>query len=124
MLSTTVTQVIAILIPICLAVPAVTTSAVYTPTIFSQPTPTSDSYNVAATPQYTAIVSAAPDQDEVLARQGYYQTTYYACRTMGNGEERCGWHIPILRLESEAARNWYGKGWMLGVVGILALVMA
>ncbi|KAI5457465.1 hypothetical protein BGZ63DRAFT_428166 [Mariannaea sp. PMI_226] len=76
-------------------------------------------------PPYKPIVTAAPSQDEALASLGYYQTTYYECRTRG-GKEHCGWHIPVMHMESggieqKAVRSWQGvvvaalgvAGWMM-----------
>ncbi|KAK7416902.1 hypothetical protein QQZ08_011843 [Neonectria magnoliae] len=60
-------------------------------------------------PPYEAIVTAAPTQDAALASLGYYQTTYYECRTRG-GKEHCGWHIPVLK-DSAAAAVGRGGVW-------------
>lgn len=69
-------------------------------------------------PQYTPIVTPAPDQDAVLASQGYKQLTFYTCNTVG-GEEHCGWHIPVVKAEGVRSS---GVVWM--VVGCLAGVFA
>lgn len=55
-------------------------------------------------PPYDPVVTAAPGQDAALASLGYYQTTYYACNTIG-GSEHCGWHVPILEVSGAAERG-------------------
>lgn len=72
-------------------------------------------------PAYTPLVTAAPNQDEVLASKGYYQTTFYKCKTEGSKEERCGWHTPILKAQ---ARRELSMGVVipavLGAAGVFA----
>ncbi|CAJ0550763.1 Ff.00g106930.m01.CDS01 [Fusarium sp. VM40] len=66
-------------------------------------------------------VTAAPTQEEALASLGWKQTTYYECKTR-DGQERCGWHIPVYKA---AAQGRAGEivGWKV-VVGIaLGLAM-
>ncbi|PHH72442.1 hypothetical protein CDD80_4545 [Ophiocordyceps camponoti-rufipedis] len=65
-------------------------------------------------PAYVPIVTPAPDQDAILASQGYRQETFYACRTVGD-KEHCGWHVPIVRAGATA------KGF--GVSGVVAVVV-
>ncbi|KAH7325738.1 hypothetical protein B0I35DRAFT_117588 [Stachybotrys elegans] len=71
-------------------------------------------------PPYEPRVTAPPDQDEMLAEQGYYLTTYYACKTFDGGEEHCGWHVPLLRLDSSATET---RGFGIGVVLVLGAVL-
>ncbi|OWT42734.1 hypothetical protein VFPPC_18147 [Pochonia chlamydosporia 170] len=73
----------------------------------------------APVPEYTPIVTPAPDQEAVLASQGYKQITYYTCNTIG-GNEHCGWHVPIVK--AQGVRRDSGTVWM--VVGCLAGVFA
>lgn len=66
-------------------------------------------------------VTAAPDQAEKLASMGWRQTTYYECKTR-DGQERCGWHIPVYKAAAEGRRGEI-VGWKV-VVGIaLGLAM-
>ncbi|OAA34608.1 hypothetical protein NOR_08366 [Metarhizium rileyi] len=73
----------------------------------------------ASIPAYTPIVTPAPDQEAVLASQGYKQETLYTCNTIG-GNEHCGWHIPIVK--AQGARRDSAIVWL--VVGCLAGVFA
>ncbi|KAK0387477.1 hypothetical protein NLU13_5789 [Sarocladium strictum] len=115
MMNTLLQGLLAILLfsNICLsaAVPAVPTSTSTYPPVPARPTATGkvmgtgttkphlarDPRGVEGIPPYTAIVTAAPNNDAALASQGWYQTTYYECRTRG-GEEHCGWHVPVRQM--------------------------
>ena len=66
-------------------------------------------------PPYTAIVTAAPNNDAALASLGWYQTTYYECRTRG-GEEHCGWHVPVRK--SGALGRGDGRRDMVRMMGL------
>lgn len=37
-------------------------------------------------------------QDDSLNTKGSRQTTHYRCPP--NGEERCGWHVPVVKAEA------------------------
>ncbi|KAK7402440.1 hypothetical protein QQX98_011801 [Neonectria punicea] len=111
------------------ALPATTTPATPTTTAAQDtPSPTDPTIQHSANlqprqsnpeddpPPYEAIVTAAPTQDEALASLGYYQTTYYECRTRG-GKEHCGWHIPVLK-DSAAAVERGGVWRAVCAVGV------
>ncbi|KAH6897332.1 hypothetical protein B0T10DRAFT_455198 [Thelonectria olida] len=73
-------------------------------------------------PPYTAIVTAAPTQDEALASLGYYQTTYYECRTR-DGHEHCGWHIPVRKLDSGVGRREVSAWHVVAAFGAVGWVV-
>ncbi|CEJ80590.1 hypothetical protein VHEMI00766 [[Torrubiella] hemipterigena] len=53
-------------------------------------------------PAYTPIVTPAPDQAAILSKMGYKQETYYSCNTF-DGQQHCGWHVPIVQAVAETA---------------------
>lgn len=83
-------------------------------------------------PAYTPIVTPAPNQDALLAGKGYQQITYYSCTTRRaqqqqrrqdapptSGDstseeddvvEHCGWHVPLVKMKSDASRGRGGAG--------------
>jgi hypothetical protein len=63
-------------------------------------------------------VTAAPNNDAALASQGWYQTTYYECRTRG-GEEHCGWHVPVRQIAG--GQRSRGREGVVGMVLWIAL---
>ncbi|KAF4582271.1 hypothetical protein GQ602_006895 [Ophiocordyceps camponoti-floridani] len=69
-------------------------------------------------PAYLPVVTPAPDQEAILASQGYRQETFYACRTVG-GSQHCGWHVPIVRA-SATAQGFGLRGVVALVVGFVA----
>jgi hypothetical protein len=75
----------------------------------------------APVPEYTPIVTPAPDQEAVLASQGYKQLTFYSCNTIA-GSEHCGWHVPVVKAQAVTSRRDSGTVWM--VVACLAGVFA
>ncbi|EFY91162.1 hypothetical protein MAC_02833 [Metarhizium acridum CQMa 102] len=73
-----------------------------------------------APPAYTPIVTPAPDQDAVLASQGYRQVTYYTCNTIA-GNEHCGWHVPVVKAQGvrrDSATVWVVVGCLAGVFAL------
>jgi hypothetical protein len=70
-------------------------------------------------PAYTPIATPALNQDAMLRRKGYYQTTFYKCQTMRDGDEKCGWYTPILKAE---ARKELSIGVVMGTVSGVALI--
>lgn len=70
--------------------------------IFQNPNPASQRRDEAEEPPaHTPVATAAPNQDDILASKGYWQTTFYKCKTDNGGEvERCGWHTPILKAQA------------------------
>ncbi|RDA92101.1 hypothetical protein CP533_6081 [Ophiocordyceps camponoti-saundersi (nom. inval.)] len=67
---------------------------------------------------YVPIVTPAPDQDTVLARQGFRQETYYSCNTVGSSTH-CGWHVPIVRAAATSTGSGCG-GVVAVVIGFVA----
>lgn len=62
---------------------------------------------VAAAAAAAAVTTDAPpadvpEADSDLARQGYSQTTYYACETFARATH-CGWHVPVVQVGAAAA---------------------
>ncbi|KAL2204321.1 hypothetical protein CC79DRAFT_1325081 [Sarocladium strictum] len=80
-----------------------------------------DPQELESIPPYTAIVTAAPDQDVVLASQGWYQTTYFECRTWG-GQEHCGWHVPLRQISG--GQRTLRLEWRMGQGAVVCVVLA
>ncbi|EFY96539.1 hypothetical protein X797_008793 [Metarhizium robertsii] len=79
-----------------------------------------DAPGPAPIPAYTPVVTPAPDQDAVLASQGYRQVTYYTCNTVG-GNEHCGWHVPVVKAQGvrgDSATVWVVVGCLAGVFAL------
>ncbi|KAH8171251.1 hypothetical protein LIA77_08018 [Sarocladium implicatum] len=70
-------------------------------------------------PPYTAIVTAPPNNDAALASLGWYQTTYYECRTRA-GKEHCGWHVPVRK---SAGVRRFGRGEAMKAMVVLGVVI-
>lgn len=51
----------------------------------------------AAAAKTTPRPSDDPEADSELAREGYSQTTYYACQTYAVSTH-CGWHVPVVHV--------------------------
>ncbi|KAM4057450.1 hypothetical protein HRG_010813 [Hirsutella rhossiliensis] len=77
-------------------------------------------------PPYVPIVTPAPDQDAVLARQGLRQETYYACNTVGGdgASAHCGWHVPLVRTGGAAPPQTASTAAVVVGVACLAAVFA
>lgn len=96
--------------------------------------------NLASVPPYEPIVTAPPAQDDALESLGYAQTTYYKCEpaqrrqleddssdtggtgTGGDGDENCGWHVPIVKVETANAVSAADSALVAVGVGAVAVV--
>lgn len=50
-------------------------------------------------PDHKPTATVPRDQAAFLASKSHQQTTYYRCPPNG-GEERCGWHVPVVKAEA------------------------